>query len=63
MAIISSTGGGKSFTMKKMIVNEYARGTKIFIFDCEHEYDKIVKANHGEYIDLYSKTGGIINPL
>ena len=63
MAIISSTGGGKSFTMKKMIVNEYARGTKIFIFDCENEYEKIVKANNGEYIDLYSKTGGIINPL
>ena len=63
MAIISSTGGGKSYTMKKMIVNEYARGTKIFIFDAENEYKKIVEANKGEYIDLYSKTGGIINPL
>ena len=63
MAIISSTGGGKSYTMKKMIVNEYGRGTKIFIFDAENEYKRIVEANHGEYIDLYSKTGGIINPL
>lgn len=63
MAIVSSTGGGKSFTMKKMIVNEYARGTKIFIFDAENEYKTIVESNHGEYIDLYSKSGGIINPL
>lgn len=63
MAIISSTGGGKSYTMKKMIVNEFARGTKIFIFDAENEYKKIVTANNGEYIDLYSKKGGIINPL
>lgn len=63
MAIISSTGGGKSYTMKKMIVNEYGRGTKIFIFDAENEYKRIVEANKGEYIDLYSKTGGIINPL
>jgi len=63
IAIISSTGGGKSFTMKKMIANEYARGTKIFIFDAENEYKRIVEANKGEYIDLYSKTGGIINPL
>ena len=63
MAIISSTGGGKSYTIKKMIVNEYARGTKIFIFDAENEYKKIVESNKGEYIDLYSKTGGIINPL
>ena len=63
MAIISSTGGGKSYTMKKMIVNEFARGTKIFIFDAENEYKKIVESNGGEYIDLYSKSGGIINPL
>ena len=63
MAIISSTGGGKSYTMKKMIVNEFARGTKIFIFDAENEYKKIVESNNGEYIDLYSKKGGIINPL
>jgi DNA helicase HerA-like ATPase len=63
LAIISSTGGGKSFTMKKMIVNEFARGTKIFIFDAENEYKKLVKENNGEYIDLYSKKGGIINPL
>ena len=63
IAIVSSTGGGKSFTMKKMIVNEFARGTKIFIFDAENEYEKLVKANDGEYIDLYSKKGGMINPL
>lgn len=63
IAIISSTGGGKSFTMKKMIVNEFARGTKIFIFDAENEYEKLVKECDGEYIDLYSKKGGMINPL
>ena len=63
MAIIASTGGGKSYTMKKLIVNEFARGTKVFIFDCENEYQKLVNHNNGEYIDLYSKKGGIINPL
>ena len=62
-AIISSTGGGKSYTMKKMIINEFARGTKVFIFDAENEYKTIVKLNGGEYIDLYSKKGGMINPL
>lgn len=63
LAIVSSTGGGKSFSMKKIIANEYARGTKIFIFDAENEYEKLVRKNNGEYIDLYSKKGGIINPL
>ena len=62
-AIISTTGGGKSFTIKKILVNEFARGTKIFILDPESEYEKLVRANGGEYIDLYSKKNGIINPL
>jgi len=63
LAIVASTGGGKSYTMKKLIINEFARGTKVFIFDAENEYKKLVKSNGGEYIDLYSKKGGIINPL
>lgn len=63
LAIISSTGGGKSFTMKKIIINEFARGTKVFIWDAESEYKNLITANGGEYIDLYSKKGGIINPL
>ncbi len=64
LAIIASTGGGKSFTLKKMIVNEINRGNKVFIFDAEGEYQKLVsKTKGGQYIDLYSTSGGIINPL
>ena len=63
IAIVGSTGSGKSFTIKKLLLNEYSRGTKIFIFDPEGEYEKIVKNNNGVYIDLYSQKGGIINPL
>lgn len=64
ISIIASTGGGKSFTLKKIIVNAlHQMGTKVFIFDCENEYKKLTEANRGEYIDLYSKSGGIINPL
>lgn len=63
IAIVASTGGGKSYTMKKILVNEFARQTKIFILDAEGEYQKLVQTNGGEYIDLYSKKNGIINPL
>ena len=64
LAIIASTGGGKSFTLKKLIVNEINRGNKCFIFDAEGEYKKIVsEIFKGEYINLYSSSGGIINPL
>ena len=64
ISIVASTGGGKSFTLKKIITNAVNQmGTKVFIFDCENEYKKLVERNKGEYIDLYSKSGGIINPL
>ena len=63
IAIVSTTGGGKSFTIKKILINEFSRGTKIFILDPEGEYEKLVIQNGGEYIDLYSKRNGIINPL
>ena len=63
LALIASTGGGKSFTLKKMIINELYRGNKIFVFDAEGEYQKLIKKNNGEYIDMYSSSGGIINPL
>lgn len=63
IAIVASTGGGKSYTMKKILVNEFSRKTKIFILDAEGEYQKLVNINGGEYIDLYSKKSGIINPL
>ena len=62
-AVIASTGGGKSFTLKKIIVNEINRGNKVFIFDAEGEYKTLVNKNRGEYIDMYSSSGGIINPL
>ena len=63
LAIIASTGGGKSFTLKKMIINEINRGNSCFLFDAEGEYEKLVRKNKGEYIDMYSSSGGIINPL
>ncbi len=63
IAIVGTTGAGKSFTMKKLLIDEYARGTKILIFDAENEYENIVKQNGGEYINLFSSEGGIINPL
>ena len=63
VAVVASTGGGKSFAIKKLLVNEFARKSKIFILDAEEEYKKLVLQNGGEYIDLFSKKNGIINPL
>ncbi len=63
VAVVATSGSGKSYLMKKTILNNYARGSKIFILDVESEYSELVKANNGEFINLYSQEGGIINPL
>lgn len=64
LSVIGSTGSGKSFVLKKLIANSINQNNvKCFIFDCENEFKKQVERNNGEYIDLYSRTGGIINPL
>lgn len=61
MSVIGTTGSGKSFLLKLLITNEFARGTKLFLFDIENELEKLTNRCGGEYIDLSSKS--LINPL
>lgn len=61
MGIIGTSGSGKSFFLKLMISNEFARGTKLFLFDIENELRKLTERCGGEYIDLSNKS--LINPL
>lgn len=61
MSVIGTTGSGKSYLLKLLITNEFARGTKLFLFDIENELEKLTNRCGGEYIDLSSKS--LINPL
>ena len=61
MSVIGTTGSGKSYLLKLLITNEFARGTKLFLFDIENELEKLTNRCGGEYIDLSSKR--LINPL
>lgn len=61
MSVIGTTGSGKSYLLKLLIINEFARGTKLFLFDIENELQKLTERCGGEYIDLSSKS--LINPL
>lgn len=61
VAVVGTTGSGKSFLLKKIILNELLRGTKVFIWDVENEFKKLVKRYGGEYINLANKV--LINPL
>ena len=61
IGVIGTSGSGKSYFLKLMITNEFARGTKMFLFDIENELQKLCQRSGGEYIDLSSKS--LINPL
>ena len=61
IGVIGTSGSGKSYFLKLMITNEFARGTKMFLFDIENELQKLCNSCGGEYIDLSSKS--LINPL
>ncbi|MDO5556563.1 MAG: DUF87 domain-containing protein, partial [Clostridia bacterium] len=61
MGVIGTSGSGKSYLLKLLITNEFARGTKLYLFDIENELQKLCERCKGEYIDLSSKS--LINPL
>lgn len=66
-AIVGQSGGGKSYAVKKIILNEYISGTKVMIIDPENEYkDMCNKIEDSRWIDCSGGIGenvGRINPL
>lgn len=65
-AIVGTSGSGKSYATKKIILNEYISGTKIMIIDPENEYkDMCNKIEDSRWIDCSGGIGkvGRINPL
>lgn len=61
IGLVGTSGSGKSYLLKLLATNEFARGTKLFLFDIENELQKLCERCGGQYIDLSSK--GLINPL
>lgn len=65
--ICGTSGGGKSFSAKKIILNEYLSGSKIIIIDPEKEYKGMCKElENSKWIDCSGGRGanvGRINPL
>lgn len=66
IVIEGSSGSGKSFLAKKIMLNEWLNGTKIFAIDPESELRPMCKLLGGKWIDCSGGTGknvGRINPL
>lgn len=61
--ILGSPGMGKSATIKLILTNDYAQGTKIIIIDPEREYKELCENLGGQWINCGGGSGGRINPL
>lgn len=63
MTVMGRPGVGKSTLIKKILMNEFARGSKIIILDPESEYKDLCKNLGGDWIDCGGGLKGRINPL
>lgn len=63
MTVMGRPGVGKSTLIKKILMNEFARGAKIIILDPEREYKDLCKNLGGDWIDCGGGLKGRINPL
>lgn len=63
--IFGESGSGKSFAAKAEIINTMLRSDKnqVYIIDPEGEYTPMVKAMHGETINLSTSSKTFVNPL
>ncbi|MDN5302388.1 MAG: hypothetical protein PWQ60_1902 [Thermoanaerobacteraceae bacterium] len=62
MNILGTSGGGKSFAIKSILLREYALGARILILDPEREYRKMCRKLNGAWINAGGGQGKI-NPL
>ncbi|MBR1453078.1 MAG: DUF87 domain-containing protein [Lachnospiraceae bacterium] len=62
MVVTGKPGSGKSTAVKHILLNEYARGTKLFILDPEREYIDMAKTLGGDVINVVGGKNKI-NPL
>lgn len=62
MLILGESGSGKSFTIKKILLNQIYRDSQIFILDPEREYLNLTQQVKGKWIDVSGTKDNIINP-
>lgn len=66
IVIAGSSGSGKSYLAKKIMLNEWLNGSKCYILDPEDEYLELCKKISGKWVDCGGGKGervGRINPL
>ncbi|CAB1054010.1 IncF plasmid conjugative transfer pilus assembly protein TraC [Spiroplasma endosymbiont of Danaus chrysippus] len=63
LLIFGESGSGKSFTAKKILLNQAYQNAKIFVLDPENEFKTLVTNLNGQMINASGSLGNVINPL
>ncbi|MEN1990236.1 VirB4 family type IV secretion system protein [Paenibacillus hubeiensis] len=63
ITVLGRPGVGKSTVIKKILMYEWARGTKIIVLDPESEYKDLCHNLNGDWINCAGDPRGRINPL
>lgn len=63
MLVTGSSGSGKSFANNFLMLQQIARGTKVFIIDVGGSYEKLTKVLGGQYFEINLSDQYAINPF
>lgn len=61
--VTGSSGAGKSFANNFLMLQQIARGTKVFIIDIGGSYQKMTKVLNGQYFEINLAGNYAINPF
>jgi len=61
--VLGTSGGGKSFTIKLMLMREFMEGVDINIIDPQAEYTDLIQVFDGKVIKISPGSDSVINPF
>jgi len=61
--VLGTSGGGKSYTIKLLLMREYLEGVDINIIDPQAEYTDLATTFNGKTIRISPDSDSIINPM
>ncbi|MFH1125778.1 MAG: ATP-binding protein [Candidatus Altiarchaeota archaeon] len=63
MLVLGTSGGGKSYAIKLILMREFMEGVDINVIDPQGEYTDLIKTFNGQVIKIAPESDSIINPF
>lgn len=63
LAVVATTGGGKSFLVNELILSYLATGARVWVIDVGRSYQKLCGLLNGQFIEFSEETNICLNPF